>query len=63
MLCSHILLMRSGDQRLIVESSANLRSCHNVEQATIINHDALYNFHRQWIEDLVTRAGRKKGSN
>ncbi len=37
------------------ESSANLRSSHNVEQATIFNDRALYQFHARWIDDLIRR--------
>ncbi len=52
---SKLLLIQSGKSHYTVESSANLRSCHNVEQATIINDPNLYHFHRQWIDTLFTK--------
>ena len=51
-----VLLMRAGTLKLAVESSANLRSCHNVEQATIIRDDGVYDFHKNWMDDLLKRA-------
>ena len=44
---------------LVVESSANLRSCRNVEQFTISNDRPLLDFHRGWMDELI-RAGDKK---
>ena len=50
-----VLLMTIAGYRLVVESSANLRSCHNVEQATVFNDQMLFDFHREWILDLLKR--------
>ena len=50
-----LLLMQIGDRRLVVESSANLRSCHNVEQATVFDDPGLYAFHHEWIHKLLTQ--------
>ncbi len=50
-----VLLMTIGKRRLVVESSANLRSCHNVEQATMFNDADLYAFHREWITELLDK--------
>jgi hypothetical protein len=40
----------------VVESSANLRSCQNVEQFTITQSRELFNFHARWIEDVLKDA-------
>jgi hypothetical protein len=36
--------------RYTLESSANLRSCNNVEQFALTNDPGLHNFHRGWIK-------------
>jgi hypothetical protein len=52
-------LFALGDgRRLVMESSANLRSCRMAEQATLTNDWGLYDFHRAWIDDLFRRATR-----
>jgi hypothetical protein len=38
---------------IVVESSANLRSCRNVEQFTINNDRTLTAFHRDWMNTLL----------
>lgn len=38
---------------LAVETSANLRSCKNIEQYVVTNDRPLLEFHRSWIEDAV----------
>ena len=38
--------------RLTIETSANLRSSQNLEQITAIADPALYDFHRQWLDEL-----------
>ncbi|HEY0009884.1 MAG TPA: hypothetical protein VGB55_14240 [Tepidisphaeraceae bacterium] len=50
-----IAIETTDGQGIVVESSANLRSCRNVEQFTITNDHMLLNFHRQWINQLVQR--------
>jgi hypothetical protein len=40
--------------RLTFEGSANLRTCRNLENVTIINDSGLHDFHAQWI-DLKVR--------
>lgn len=50
-----LLLMAVGRRRLVVESSANLRSCHNVEQATLFDNPKLYEFHGKWIQELLDK--------
>lgn len=49
---SKIILLAIGSDRYVVESSANLRSCNNVEQFTLTHSPALYDFHRAWIERI-----------
>lgn len=38
--------------RFVVESSANLRSCNNVEQFALTRSRDLYTFHRTWLEHI-----------
>ena len=45
-----ILLLDTAAGRFTVESSANLRSCKNIEQFALTHCPALYEFHREWIE-------------
>ena len=48
-----ILAMKLTDgRRVVVESSANLRSCKNIEQLTIIGEPKVYDFHRGWIDSI-----------
>lgn len=48
-----LLAMQLTDGRTVtVESSANLRSCKNIEQMTIIGDPAVYEFHRRWVEEV-----------
>lgn len=49
-----ILALELDDRTcLTVETSANLRSCSNLEQYTITNSKPLMNFHRDWISDAI----------
>ncbi|HEX4124518.1 MAG TPA: hypothetical protein VHY37_07305 [Tepidisphaeraceae bacterium] len=50
-----VLLARQEHRYIVIETSANLRSSHNVEQATVINDRGLYHFHRQWIGELMEK--------
>lgn len=43
-----ILARTTAGHHLTIESSANLRSCRNVEQFVMSNDAGLYNFHRKW---------------
>ena len=38
---------------VIIEGSANLRSCRNVEQFTATESPDLYQFHRAWILEML----------
>lgn len=54
-----ILADLSDDRAIVVESSANLRSCHNVEQFTMTHDRGLLEFHRGWIEEMIQRGDQK----
>ncbi len=54
-----ILLLKTGAHSIVVESSASLRSCHNVETATMFNDAGLFDFHRAWIDELLTKGVAK----
>jgi hypothetical protein len=50
-----VVLMELSDGRgFTVESSANLRSCSSIEQITVTHDPGLLDFHRQWINDILT---------
>ncbi len=52
-----IIAMRTtAEDHVVIESSANLRSCRNAEQYTMMNDAALFAFHRSWIADLIQKA-------
>jgi hypothetical protein len=52
-----LLLLRLEDgQTITVESSANLRSCKNIETMTLIGSPEVYHFHKQWIDELFAEA-------
>ena len=44
---------------IVVESSANLRSCRNVENFCITNDSTLLAFHRDWIGTLLNEGGQR----
>jgi hypothetical protein len=47
-----LLMPLCGNGRYVFESSANLRSCNNLEQFTLTNAPEVYDFHRAWILSL-----------
>ncbi|HVM76533.1 MAG TPA: hypothetical protein VMT75_12870 [Candidatus Saccharimonadales bacterium] len=54
-----IIAMKLSDKRgITVESSANLRSCRNLEQLTIINSEPLRKFHAGWIEEVIVNGSK-----
>ena len=54
-----ILGFELTDGRCIVsESSANLRSCRNIEQFVITHDRDLLEFHRRWMADVLERSER-----
>ena len=50
--CKLLLIELTDGRALVVESSANLRSCFNIEQITIHHDAALLTFHRTWIDSV-----------
>jgi hypothetical protein len=42
-------------RKVTIESSANLRSCKNIEQATLFGSPDLYAFHLAWIDSLFAK--------
>lgn len=55
---SKLMLARfSTGAHIVIESSANLRSCRNIEQFTATDSPDVYAFHRRWIEDVFKRGG------
>jgi hypothetical protein len=60
-----IIAARFTDGRCyVIESSANLRTCHNIEQFTITQDRDLLHFHRAWMEGVheheTNRASRDR---
>jgi hypothetical protein len=54
-----VLLIELSDGRaFVVESSANLRSCRNIEQSTFTHDRALLDFHRGWMKEIFDQASR-----
>jgi hypothetical protein len=49
----------SDGRRLAVESSANLRSCRNIEQFCFTNSAAPYRFHAEWIDQITQAVGQQ----
>ncbi len=47
-----LILAAIAGSHYVVESSANLRSCSNVEQFTMTQSKQLYDFHAGWIEQV-----------
>lgn len=47
-----VLVRLSDDRRITFESSANLRSCKNIEQVVVSGLPDLYAFHVEWMEQL-----------
>ncbi len=57
---SKVILADLSDGRaIVVESSANLRSCRNVEQFTMTHDRGLLDFHRRWVAEMVERGDQR----
>lgn len=52
-----LLFEMSDGRQLAIESSANLRSCRNIEQMAITHDAGLVAFHRGWMGELLQEAG------
>ena len=50
---SKIALMRCGDEKLVVEGSGNFADNARHEQYLFANHNALYDFRKQWIDESI----------
>lgn len=50
-----IILIETRSHAVVIETSANLRSCHNVEQFVIADDRELLDFHARWIDAAITR--------
>ena len=48
-----LILAELDGRRYVVESSANLRSCQNIEQFTFTQSRALFDFHASWIDEVL----------
>lgn len=44
-----VIALAIGRDFYVVEGSANMRSCNNLEQFTLTNDRAVFQFHRRWI--------------
>jgi hypothetical protein len=56
--CKLQLYGLSDGKRYVMETSANLRSCHMSEQACLMQDAGLYDFHRGWIDSLFDKASK-----
>jgi hypothetical protein len=60
-----ITLALSDGRRFAIESSANLRSCRNIEQISFTQSPALHAFHAGWINEVISSAeaaDKKRGA-
>jgi hypothetical protein len=61
--CKIILARLKGGARYVLETSANLRSCVNVEQFVLTRCAKLYTRHRRWMErEVLIHAPRVKAA-
>ena len=55
-----VIAARFSDGRcFVIESSANLRTCRNLEQFAITHDAGLFDFHRQWMESVYEHENRR----
>lgn len=54
-----VVLFRFGRESYAVESSANLRSCNNLEQFAFTRSGQLFRFHKAWLVHLHESEGGK----
>jgi hypothetical protein len=57
---SKIILLAAGDERIVIEGSANFTANPRVEQNTVTNDRDLYDFHRSWMEIQLARCQKRK---
>jgi hypothetical protein len=53
---SKIVCLQFADRAFVVESSANLRSCNNLEQFSLTRSQPLHDFHVSWINRIFPSA-------
>ena len=53
-----MLIGLSDGTRYVSEASANIRACKSIEQFVLTNDPELHEFHRKWIDELMTRHGQ-----
>jgi hypothetical protein len=53
-----LLLLKWPNRVLALESSANLRSCQNLEQLTVFGSEQVHKFHRAWIDELFEKGAQ-----
>ena len=51
-----IILFQIGDNYYTIEGSANFSSNPRIEQYNMINDRQLYEFHKQWMDDILINA-------
>lgn len=54
-----IAIALADGRRFTIESSANLRSCRNIEQFTLAHSRSLYEFHRGWMDEVIASAAAR----
>lgn len=55
-----VALMRTGDKKIVITGSANLRSSRSVEEIAIQTSDDLYDFHMEWHQEILREYGTIK---
>jgi hypothetical protein len=53
--CKILAVQLTDGRTITIESSANLRSCKNIEQMTLFGHPDVFDFHTAWMRDLFGR--------
>lgn len=53
-----LLLLQTPGRVFTLESSANLRSCKNLEQLTVFGSPTVHEFHRAWIDELFEKGAK-----
>ena len=53
-----LILAKIGGHHLVVESSANLRSCRSIETFTVSDSRDLFGFHKSWIDEVLKDADK-----
>jgi len=52
---SKVTLLEIGTDRFIIEGSANFTANPRIEQFILSNHDGLFQFHRGWMDKILTK--------